>query len=148
VARGLPHDAPLPTPGAGRHHALALSSSRVCGVFWEAGPPFSECHDDRVARRLGLTACAGAERRRPFSTALARTPTIPAPRVPQDALAVETHGQRLLPRRTTPWRGAPARIPTASTAPARGPADFPGSAARLLHAVRTSRQTSFPIAID
>jgi hypothetical protein len=48
-----------------------------------------------LPRRLGLTACAGAERRRPFSTALART-------------------------------------------------GHPGSAARLLHAVRTSRQTSSP----
>jgi hypothetical protein len=99
VARGLPHDAPLPTPGVGRYHALALSSSRVCGVFGEAGPPFSECHDDRVATRAGLdNMCWG--------------------------------------RAATPFQHR-----------ARAHAGHPGSAARLLHTVRTSRQTSSPIAL-
>jgi hypothetical protein len=43
----------------------------------------------------------------------------------REVLPVEKHGQRLLPQRVPPWRGARELITTASTEPALGTSDLP-----------------------
>ena len=101
-----------------------MGEIRACYVFLEEVPHVIELHDNRLSTRARLDIMLCGRAADPLQYRARSYAEHPAQRIHRDLVAVEKHGQRLLPQRAPPWRGARELIPTASTEPALGAADL------------------------
>ena len=148
TSSGLPHhDARTPSQGGGLYHDPEPSRSRVCAVFFEDMPHLIDFENDRLpagSRFFSVISSIAAnpsqDRAGPHAKHLRQS-------VHRDAMTIEEHGERFLPRGSPTRCGTRKLRATTPTAPALFPLGLPGLDHVRMCASRTSSHASLPLAL-